>query len=445
MKLFLTPLFVSALFALAICYAQTSITVNLGETASIPIKIDTTSTCNVEVTLAGKREQMTVEPTNPQLLIPFEGTELGVFDLKWEGKFRARGLKSVAACNGGGMVKVSVIPNAEQRRAEWVKFFANLPSDSSRQCVKVGLSQKGLIFESIDPQARVESPSSSAARDVFAKCDSFFSARTQWGSQDKEDFPCTPRGGVRTRCRGVYAEQMPDGRLRTISFEEAVKFHFEGRSWTTGVIETVQARIEREEQSRVAQERREAEIAANKEAQEKARIAKIEADERERKFRESPEYKRQQAELERQKAAEAKAAEERARKEKQAAEVAERQQREEREKLEREAAAREREKIAKKREEDERTAKVCTQMKSWASDSRELIARGFSVPMASVSLIRFEFSSTTNRCLAVVDTAKGPTKCTVGAILQDKKTGEYFASMSLIPFAIQAVCGSWAF
>jgi hypothetical protein len=342
MKSVLKKLFFAAFFVVSVCYAQTSITVNLGEKASIPIKIDTTSTCNVEVTLAGKREQITVEPTSPQLLIPFEGTELGVFDLKWEGKFRARGLKSVAACDGGGMVKVSVVPNTEQRRAEWVKFFANLPSDSSRECVKVGLQQKALVFESIDPQARLESPSSPAARDVFAKCDSFLSARTPWGAQDKENFSCTV-GGITTRCRGVYAERMPDGKLRAISYEDALRFHFEGRSWTAGQIETVQAKENREQQSRVAQERREAEIAANREAQEKARIAKIEADERERKFKESPEYKRQQAELERQKAAEAKAAEERARKEKEAAELAAKQQREEQEKRAKEAAARDRE------------------------------------------------------------------------------------------------------
>jgi len=352
MKSPLMTLFGSFFLLFGVCFAQSTVTVTLGEKASIPIKIDTGSTCNVEVPLAGKREQITVEPTTPQILVAFEGNELGVFDLKWEGKFRPRGLKSVAACDGGGMVKVSVVPNTEQRRAEWVKFFANLPSDSSRECVKVGLQQKALVFESIDPQARLESPSSPAARDVFAKCDSFLSVRTPWGAQDKENFSCTV-GGITTRCRGVYTERMPDGKLRPISFEDALRFHFEGRSWTAGQIETVQAKEDREQQSRVVQERREAEIAANREAQEKARIAKIEADERERKFKESPEYKKQQAELERQKAAEAKAAEERARKEKEAAEIAAKQ-------LERQRAAEEKaaEERFRRQQENEQRAEM---------------------------------------------------------------------------------------
>lgn len=325
MKSPLMTLFGFFFLPFGVCFAQSTVTVTFGEKASIPIKIDTGSTCNVEVTLAGKREQITVEPTNPQILIAFEGNELGVFDLKWEGKFRPRGLKSVAACDGGGTIKVSVQPNTEKRKAEWAKFFSGLSSETARLCVKVGLQQKGLVFESIDPQARLESVSSTASREVFSKCDSFLSARTEWGSQDRENFTCTLNGGVRTRCRGVYAERMPDGRLRTISFEDALKFHFEGRSWTTGISETQEAKAEREEQSRASADRREAEIAANKEAQEKVRMAKIEADERERKFKESPEYKKQQAELERQRAAEARAADERSRKEKEAAEIAAKQ------------------------------------------------------------------------------------------------------------------------
>lgn len=318
---FLKTSFLSVFLTVGVCNAQTTFTVSLGDKASIPLKIDTSSTCNVEVLLAGKREQMTVEPTSPQLLIAFEGKELGVYDLKWEGKFRPRGLKSVAACEGSGTVKVSVVQSIEQRRSEWVSFFAGLRSESSRQCVKVGLHQKGLLFESIDPQARLESPSSPAAREVFTKCDSFLSARTPWGAQDKENFSCTV-GGIATHCRGVYAERMPDGKLRPISFDDALRLHFDGRSWTTGQLETAQGKAAREEQERVAAERRESQIAANKEAEEKARIAKAEADDRERKWKDSPEYKKQQADLERQKAAESKAAEIRAKKEQEAAQLA---------------------------------------------------------------------------------------------------------------------------
>ena len=313
----------SAFFlSVGVSIAQTSVTVNLGEKSSIPIQINTSSACNVEITMAGKREQRTAESASAPLTVEVEPTEIGTFDIKWEGKFRARGLKSVAACEGSGIVKVTVVQNTEQRRAEWVKFFASLVSDNSRQCVKVGLRQSGIIYDSIDPQAKLESTSSPAAREVFSKCDSFLSARTIWGTQDKENFTCTLSNGMTSRCKGSYAEKMADGRVRPVSFDDALKLHFEGKSWTTEQVELAQAKMDREEQTRIAAERRDAQNAAMKEAEEKARMAKIEADERERKWKESPEYKKQQAELMRQKAAEEKVAAERARKEEAAVQTA---------------------------------------------------------------------------------------------------------------------------
>jgi hypothetical protein len=84
----------------------------------------------------------------------------------------------------------------------------------------------------------------------------------------------------------------------------------------------------------------------------------------------------------------------------------------------------------------------CTKMKSWASDSNELIAKALKTSVSSISRIRFEMGSL--GCLAVVDTPKGPERCRVMDILQDKKTGEYFADMGL-PNGVQAVCGGLAF
>jgi flagellar biosynthesis GTPase FlhF len=84
----------------------------------------------------------------------------------------------------------------------------------------------------------------------------------------------------------------------------------------------------------------------------------------------------------------------------------------------------------------------CERMKSWASDSKELISRALKISMSSISLVRFEMGQYS--CLAIVDTPKGPEKCSVRDILQDKKTGEYFADMGG-PLAVQAVCGGWAF
>lgn len=319
------------LIALSILYSasafsQTTVKVPLGDKTVIPIKIDTESRCNLLVFVGKKEEQHVVEPPSSEIKVSFEATELGNTEVKWEGKFRARGLKSVAGCSTAGSLQVETVPNADQRKAEWGKLFSSLSVEQSN-CVKSGLRLKNVTFESIDPQANLESPSAKQSRDVFGKCDSFTSQKTIWGSGNKDDFACRLLSGEHSRCRGVYAERLPDGRLRTITFDEAVKRHFSGEPWTTGQIELQKNRQEREEALRIAQEKAEIEKQARKEAEE-----------REKKWKESPEYKRQQAELERKRQAEVKAAEERIRQEKERADLAEKQQRAEQEKRQREAA-----------------------------------------------------------------------------------------------------------
>lgn len=332
-----TALLFSLLF-LPKSFAQTQLSVPIGEKLSIPLKVETTSPCNLEITVAGKVEQRTIEPSNANFSIEFETSEIGNFEVKWEGRFRSRGLKSVPACSSSGLVKITTTANTEKRKEEWSRLFTSLSSDQSA-CVKAGLRQRNILFESIDPLAKLDSPSSSASRDVFSKCDSFTARKTIWGTNKKEDFPCTLRGGEKSRCRGVYAEQMPDGKLRSISIDDAVKLHFDGRPWTTGQIELQSGKAEREQQARAEQERRE-----------KEELAKKEAEDRERKWKESPEYKRQQAELEKKRLAEERAAAEKAKKEREEADALARRQRAEEERRQKEQAERarqERENFAK--------------------------------------------------------------------------------------------------
>ena len=95
--------------------------------------------------------------------------------------------------------------------------------------------------------------------------------------------------------------------------------------------------------------------------------------------------------------------------------------------------------------EKEKMKQDCLKITAWGSDSRELIATALKVPMSSISLIRTQLGAL-DHCLAVIDTAKGPEKCRVMRIFQDRNTKEYAASFSdgIIP-AYQAVCGPWAF
>jgi flagellar biosynthesis GTPase FlhF len=102
---------------------------------------------------------------------------------------------------------------------------------------------------------------------------------------------------LRTTCDGFYAERQPDGRLKTISRTEAIQLQFEGKPWTIGVSENLDTRAARLKQEEEDKAKQAATIAAQREAEEK-----------ERKFRESPEYKKQQAEIERKRIADEKEA-----------------------------------------------------------------------------------------------------------------------------------------
>ncbi|MCE2879809.1 MAG: cell envelope integrity protein TolA [Comamonadaceae bacterium] len=330
--------------------AQEALTVFSGEKVNIPIRVKADSSCNVEISIKDRKEQRQAEPPNFDITFEFQAQELGVTEITWQGRYRSRGLNSRPACPGSGSIKVTTIANTEQRKAEWARVFAPLRPEQ-RECLQLGLVSRGVRFESMDPQASLDSPTSPAARDVFTRCDSFFVLPRVWANNDPADYPCTLPGGIRSRCTGTYAERLPDGRLAAIGRDTAMAYHFEGKSWTTSQRETDQAREARERTLREEQARRDAEVAARREAQERAmreeqarkdaeaearrvaqereRQARLEAQEAERRFKESPEYKRQQAELERRRVAEVLAAEEKARQEKEEREQAARKKRQE--------------------------------------------------------------------------------------------------------------------
>lgn len=309
--------------------AQQELKVNFGEKISIPLNIKSEQECNIELTIGKEKTQKQTAPSNNDITIEYQGNEIGTIDIKWEGKFRARGLKSVQGCSGSGFIKVTTLPNADQIKQEWNKFLSALKQDQA-ECVRIALRHRNIQIDSIDPSANIDSTNSPVAKEIYAKCDSFLAAPRAWKNESQDDFACTMSSGLKTRCSGVYAERTSDGKLRSISKDIAIQYHLDGKQWTTGQREADQAKQTRERQ--VAEEK------ARKEAEE---IAKREAEERERKWKESPEYKKQQAELEKKRVAEQKAKEENERKEREQAELAARQKKAEEDKRKRELEERE--------------------------------------------------------------------------------------------------------
>jgi hypothetical protein len=288
---------------------------------------------------------------------------------------------------------------------EWKPIKEKFAGTESLRCLNLGLSRIG---ERIDGPAASEKlyirPTDQKSKTIFDACDSLLAEPL------KNDVPCNlTEPKVKSVCEEHYfSERNPNRRLK---IDAALYAILEGQQVKRGLWETNDAKAARAEQQRKDDERRRAQ------EEERERLAK-QREEREawlrtaegKKFLADEAIKAARAREE----ADRQAAAEKARRDRVAAE------------------ARQKEKLLRDQ---------CENMKSWASDSRELVANALKVSIQSVSLIRFQMG---NSCIAIVDTPKGPQKCLVRDILQNKKTGEYFADLGG-PLAIQAVCGGMAF
>lgn len=276
-------------------FAQSQLAVS-GQPNQIKIPITNatnTSKCHIEITLPNQ-QKVGIEVEPPQFIASFEFTpqQTGSVAIAWEGKAKVRGLNTVFACPGSGVIQVQVNGNTEQVTQQWNQYFSRVPEEI-KDCVKVGMDLSQIKYQSLaDPNAALTSPDDLKLKPIFEKCDSFAKQ-----NQPRKASPCNlaSQNNLKTICDGVYAERQPDGRLKTISRANAVQLHFEGKPWTIGVIENAEARATRLKQEEEEKTKQAAAAAAQKEAEEK-----------DRKFKESPEYKKQQAEIERKRIAEEK-------------------------------------------------------------------------------------------------------------------------------------------
>jgi hypothetical protein len=272
--------------------------VTLGQPSQIRFAIPNVTNqdkCHIEVSLPNQ-QKIAIDVDGPQFNaeVNFTPDQIGNTTLKWEGKRKNRGLNSVNACPGAGVIQISVKGNTEYIAQQWNQYFARVPEPIG-ECVKVGMDISQLKYQILaDPNAVLTALEDQKVKPIYEKCEAFAKQ-----NQPRKGAPCTlaSQNNLRTTCDGVYAERQPDGRLKTISRTEAIKLQFEGKPWTIGVLENLDVRATRLKQEDEEKAKQAATIAAQKEAEE-----------RERKFRESPEYKKQQAELERKRLAEEKQA-----------------------------------------------------------------------------------------------------------------------------------------
>ncbi|WP_445780419.1 hypothetical protein [Shewanella sp.] len=101
---------VSIGLAIGVCQqALAQETVEKGKSVVIEIPVDSDTACNIEVTRGGEKTNVSVDPKSKKGVYEFAGRELGEETIRWEGKMKFRGLKTLGPCRGDGSITVTTI------------------------------------------------------------------------------------------------------------------------------------------------------------------------------------------------------------------------------------------------------------------------------------------------------------------------------------------------
>jgi hypothetical protein len=279
--------------------------VRVGQPNLVTIKLpsqDLDLKCNINVSFPGNSViQKEVTPPNFETQVEIIPQIPGPVNIQWKGALKVRGINSLLACSGDGTIELIASLDPQVVAKQWESTFSKMNSDQL-ECVKTGLEINQLKYQSIDPDANLTGPDDTKSKQIFNKCDSFLAVKTLWGSKNNnpESFPCNIQTNIKTICEGVYAEKLSDGKLVSISKTQAIQLHFENKPWTTGQRENAEGKQQRAKSEEDQKARQQDELLAKKEAEEK-----------ERKFRESPGYKKQQEEIAKKQLLEEKEAEKR--------------------------------------------------------------------------------------------------------------------------------------
>jgi len=100
----------SIVLAIGVCQqALAQASVEKGKSVSIEIPVDSDTACNIEVTRGGEKTNVSVDPKSKKGVYEFAGRELGEETIRWEGKIKFRGLKTLGPCRGDGSITVTTV------------------------------------------------------------------------------------------------------------------------------------------------------------------------------------------------------------------------------------------------------------------------------------------------------------------------------------------------
>jgi hypothetical protein len=150
---------------LACCFgsAMAQTTVEKGKTISIEIPADTDTACNVEVVRGGEKTDVRVE-SNKKGVYQFAGRESGEETIRWEGKMKFRGLKTLGPCRGDGSIRVVTTESVEAIEAAKQAQKAEQDAKQAKVTMDAQAEREMAEQQLLEQERRVAEQKAQAAR-----------------------------------------------------------------------------------------------------------------------------------------------------------------------------------------------------------------------------------------------------------------------------------------
>ena len=180
-------------------------------------------------------------PTSPIKLSNTYNTA-GKYNISVKGELLVRGLTGTAMpcevkTSAAEVVVIDPVADSQFIQKAWITYLASLESRPLQlQCVKIGVPALGIKIESAVAGDKLTSMETPVAKTLIERCLAF-----QQAKKPEINGSCKIASGNNyfdSNCDGYYAEKQADGALKSITIEDAITLHVQGKPWIVGLLET---------------------------------------------------------------------------------------------------------------------------------------------------------------------------------------------------------------
>ena len=155
MKSLLRFILASATLTISSCLLA-EVSVEQGKTVKLDIPVKTDFTCNIRVLHDGKDTDVVVDVKSGKGVYDFTADSTGVKEIRWEGKMKFRGLKTLAGCPGSGSITVKTVAASTVASVEEPKNSTSDTVVSEKAAVAVDAKEVALRFSKNPENAPVK-------------------------------------------------------------------------------------------------------------------------------------------------------------------------------------------------------------------------------------------------------------------------------------------------